>query len=418
MKSQDKLEVLNKVLEHSKASSLYKQRIPDQPIRSLEELKQIPLTTKEDLRRHSPFGLICVPREELYQYHETFGTTGVPVATWFTKEDLRYNAREITMCGVNLNEDDTVLVRFPYAISAVAHMIHAAAQLKHACVIPAGARTTVSPFPRVVNLMQKLEVTVLACLPLQAVLIAETAEMLGVKPHRDFPHLRAICTAGEPLTHGRRKLLEDIWGVSVFDFYGMAEIGTAVVDCEFGRLHPLEDYFIFELLGEDLKTDVKQGELGYLVITTLKKMATPVIRYLTGDRARVVEKECACGKDFSLEIRGRREDTLAVGGQVLDLWDLEEILSNLPCRRFWVAGPAPGGLHFVVEEEKPGDHVSSELISMMEKKYKMKFRIEVVPKGTLYDRSELLAVGVVGKPQYIYSAGEMEQKEYIKSAKT
>lgn len=418
MNPQEKLEVLNQVLENCKASPFYKDRLPSQPLRSLEGLKGIPLTRKEELRKCSPFDLLCVPRRELYQYHETFGTTGTPIPTWFTREDLRNNAKEVTKCGVDLNENDIVLIRFPYAISAIAHMFHAAAQLKHACVIPASARSSVSPFPRVVDLMQKLQVTILACLPLQVVLVAETAELLGLNPHKDFPHLRAICTAGETLSPARRKLLENIWGVPVFDIYGMAEIGTAVVDCEFGHPHPLEDYFIFELLGEDLKTEVKPGELGYLVVTTLKKRATPMIRYLTGDVARVMGRECACGYNYSLEILGRRDDKISVGNRVLDRWALEEIVANFPCQRFWVVGPAPGGLHFVVEQEQTGDIIGPELINKLENRYKMKIHAELVPKGTLYDRSELLSVGVVGKPLYIYSAEEMEKKAYLKSLRT
>lgn len=417
MNAQDQLELLNRVLELCGASPFYRERLPGRPLRSLEELRKIPLTTKDDLRCGSPFDLLCVPRAELHQYHETFGTTGIPVSTWFTREDLRNNAREITRCGVNLSEEDIVMVRFPYAISAVAHMFHAAAQMKHACVIPVSARSTVSPFPRVVNMLRQLEVTVLACLPLQVVLIAETAELLGFQPGRDFPHLRAICTAGEPLSPGRRKILEGIWGVPVFDFYGMAEIGTAVVDCEFQTPHPLDDYFIFELLDKDLTTPVKPGELGYLVITTLKKRATPFIRYLTGDMARFVEKECPCGKEYSLEVHGRREDTIAVGDRVLDLWDLDEIVHNLPCRRFWVVGNAPEGLRFVVEEEKAGDTVSPAILKKLESKYRMKIDVEVVPSGTLYDRSDLLDVGVVGKPQYLYTYSEMQQKKYLKSCR-
>lgn len=418
MEPQIRLAVLNQVLQYSKASPFYQERIPDLPLRSLEELNNIPLTTKEDLRNNSPFGLLCVPRRELMQYHETFGTTGTPASTWFTREDLLENARRLSALGVNFNEDDTVLVRFPYAISAVAHTIHTAAQIKGASVIPASARSLVSPFPRVVNLMQKLEVTVLACLPLQAVLIAETAGMLGFKPGRDFPHLRALCTAGEPLPPGRRRLLEGIWGVPVFDNFGMTEIGAAVLDCAFGSPHPLKDDFIFEILDEDLKTRVKPGETGSLVITSLKKKATPVIRYLTGDRARVVETECACGEGLSIEIRGRREDIIYLCGQAFDLWDLDDMASHFPCRRFWVAGPTPGGLHFVVEEEKTGGSVDPGIIKTLEDKYNMKFSVDVVPQGTLYDRSDLLNVGVVGKPRYIYSALEMEQKTYIRTART
>lgn len=254
MTPEQKLEALNEILQLCRTSTFYKTRIPQQPLSSLEDLKNIPLTTKEDLRNHSPFGLLSVPRHELYQYHESSGTTGTPVSSWFTKEDVQDNAREIAESGVRFNVNDTVLVRFPYALSAAAHMIHAAAQLNGACVVPAGGRTNVTPFPKVIDLMRRLEVTVLACLSLQAVMIAETAEMMGIRPGRDFPHLRAICVAGEPLTGGRRKLLEEIWGVPVFDIYGMTEIGTAVVDCEYFQPHSLDDYFVIELLDEELNT--------------------------------------------------------------------------------------------------------------------------------------------------------------------
>jgi phenylacetate-CoA ligase len=332
------------------------------------------------------------------------------VSSWFTKEDVRDNAAEIAQCGVHFNKTDTVLVRFPYALSAVAHMIQAAVQSQGACVIPAGGRTTVTPFPRVVNLMKKLDVTVLSCLSLQAVMIAETAEIMGKQPNRDFPHLRAICTAGEPLTAGRRKLLEEIWQVPIFDFYGMTEIGTAVVDCEYGRPHALDDYFIIELLDEELKMEVKPGELGYLVVTALKKRATPMIRYLTGDRARYVDEKCACGKTRFLEIHGRKEDTVSVNGRLLDLLDLEGIVSQFPCRRFWAVEPMQDGLHFVVEQERIGDLISSELVGMLERKYNMKLRIQLVPKGTIYDRDEMLSVGLLDKPRYIFSTQEIEQK--------
>jgi phenylacetate-CoA ligase len=417
LKPEDKLKELNQMLEHCKNSSFYKHRIPSEPLSSLAEIKKIPITTKEHLRKHYPFGMLCVNREELYQYHESSGTTGVPVSSWFTKEDVYDNAMQIAQCGVDFNEHDTVLIRFPYALSAAAHMIHAAAQIKNACVIPASGRTSATPFPRVVNLMQKLEVTILSCLSLQAVMIAETAELLGLNPIKDFPHLRAICTAGETVTPERRKLLQEIWGVPVFEFYGMTEIGTVFVDCPYYTSHALEDYFIIELLDDNLEHEVGPNEIGNLVITTLKKRATPMLRYLTGDRARMVKKDCGCGKNVSIEIHGRKEDTIHVGERVLDIWDLEKIISHLPCRRFWIVGPEQGGLHFVVEEEKSGDHIDPVLVKTLEQKYNVKLHIEIVPKGTIYDRNDLLTVGLEGKPKYIYSAKEMEQKAYLSSSK-
>lgn len=418
MNPEEKLARLNEVLRHAKASPFYRDRLPERRLRSLEELTRIPLTTKEDLRGASPFGLVCVPQEELYQYHESFGTTGAPVSAWLTGDDFAANAWSLARAwGVALNEHDTVLIRFPYAISTVAHLVHAAAHMMRACVIPADARSTVSPFPRVVGLLRKLEVTVLACLPLQAVLIAETAELLGLRPNRDFPRLRAICTGGEPLPPGRRALIQEIWGVPLYDNFGMTEIGAAVLDCEFGRPHPLEEQFLFELLEEDLVTRARPGAIGQLAVTTLARRAAPVIRYLTGDRARLVQEACACGRPSSLEIRGRREHAVTVDGRVLDLWDLDAIVAHLPCRRFWVAGPIPGGLHFVVEDEGQGGALSREASERLEDKYGMKLRFEYVPRGTLYDRNDLLSLGTVGKPQYVYTAQEMEEKRYLRTAK-
>ncbi|OJF17785.1 MAG: CoF synthetase [Bacillaceae bacterium G1] len=404
----EKLDALNRVIRESKKAPFYRARLPDGPLLSLADLKKIPLTTKDDLKASSPFGLLAVPREEIVQYHESSGTTGEPVSVWFTREDVLDNARQITRCGVGFGPSDIVLVRFPYALSAAAHMVQAAVQLCGACVVPAGGRTSVTPFPKVVDLMHRLGVTVLTCLSLQAVMIAEVAEMMGLHTRRDFPALRAICAAGETLPPGRRKLLEELWGVPVYDFYGMTEIGTAVVDCEAMVPHPIEEDFVFEILDDSFRADVPPGEYGHLVVTTLKKRATPMIRYVTGDRARFVEKPCACGRTTALEIRGRREDALNVGGVRLDLWDLDSVVSRLPCRRFWAAAPMSDGVRLVVEEERGGERVPDGLTDLLEGEYRVKWQINIVPKGTLYDRKQLFEVGLLGKPKYLYTEQELK----------
>lgn len=411
------LAALNQVINRCRKAPFYRDRLPRLPLRSVEEFSSIPLTTKEDLRRNSPFGLLCVAPDRLYQYHESYGTTGTPVSVWLTRQDLRLNAEALQHWGVNFHPGDLVLNRFPYAISAIAHTVSDAVKLRGACVLPASSRSLVSPFTRVVKLLQKLRVTVLAGLPLQALLIAETAGLMGLDPKVDFPALRALCTAGELLSPGRRQTLEEIWGVPVFDNYGTTEIGVAIVDCQWQRAHPCEDQCYLEILREDLSTPAQEGETGLLVVNTLQREATPLLRYLTGDRARLIREECTCGRNTVLEVRGRTDYLVTVGNRRVDLWDLEELVSRLPCRRFWVAAPCGSGLELVVEEESPGQTVPAELLAQLEQEYQMKLSVTVVSKGTLYDRQELLAVGVVGKPQYLYTPAEMAAQKYLKSVR-
>ncbi|RPF53432.1 phenylacetate--CoA ligase family protein [Aquisalibacillus elongatus] len=401
------LKKLNCVIQHARKSPFYKQRLPTQPLTTIQELKDIPLTTKEDLRQHSPNGLRCVPNEDLYQYHESSGTTGNPVSSWFTKEDVYHNAKQIASCGIQFHDKDIVLIRFPYALSAAAHMIHEAVQLKGACVIPASGRTTSTPFTKIVDLMKKLDVTVLSCLSLQTIMIAETAEILGLNPKDDFPHLRAICTAGETLSPARRQLIQEIWGIPVYEFYGMTEIGTSMIDCKYQNAHVLDDDFIVEILDDSLTEDVQPNEFGHLVITTLKKDATPMIRYHTGDRARLRDDTCLCGRKQMIEIRGRSDDTLLIDHKKIDIWDIEEIISYLPCRRFWRAGVDQQKLKIIIEKEQETDHVSPTFQCLLEAKFDIPMQIELVPTGTIYNREKLISNGLNTKPKYFYSGDEL-----------
>lgn len=414
MNGDKRLEDLNRTINQARKSPFYSKRILKEALSSFEELKELPFTTKDDIRQNSPFGLVSVPEAELFQYHETFGTTGTPASVWLTREDVDDISRRVNLRGIEFTEKDIVLVRFPYAISTIAHFTHAAAQSKNACIIPASSRTTVTPYSRVVNLMKKLKVTVLACLALEGLLIGETAELMGLKPAEDFSQLRAIYTAGELMTARRRRILEEMWRVPVIDNYGMTEIGPAVTECKHGNPHPISDSFIYEILDDEFRREVKPGETGNLVITTLNRRAVPLIRYMTGDRARVVKSYCRCGEKEYLQIRGRQQDVLSIKGQQFDLWDMEEIVSHVPFCRLWAGGMVDGKLEFIIEQTNEGDSLSPKIIKTIKDKYSVEVNIKVVPKGTLYDRSKLLAVGEVGKPKYIYSEEEMRNQAYLK----
>jgi phenylacetate-CoA ligase len=401
MAALERLEAIDRVLHHARKAPFYRERLPGTPLRSWEEFERLPFTTKEDVRRQSPHGLVCVPNGELLQYHESSATTGVPVSIWYSGDDLAEIRENFSKWGVGFSREDRVLVRFPYALSTIGHFVQAAAQHRRACVIAADARTSITPIPRVIELMRKLDVTVLAAMSMMAVMIAEAAEMAGLEPRRDFPHLRAICCAGEPLTPYRRQLLQEVWGVPVYDNYGMTETGPQAMDCSRHVLHPWQEHFHLEVLDEHLEEEVAPGRTGNLVVTSLTPRATPMIRYLTGDRVRRLEQPCECGRRATLHVCGRQEETLWIRGRPFDLWALEEIVSSLPSRRFWRVAPRPEGLHFVVEKEREDAHMPPGLLERLEGLHGVRLSVELAPKGTLYDRQESISFGMKGKPVYI-----------------
>lgn len=398
---EDRLGALNEALAHARRSAFYRDRLPAEPLRSIEQIRALPFTTKADLRLHGPGGLVCVPEREVAQYHESSATTGLPVSAWYSRRDLDEIEGRLSGWGGGFREDDRVLVRFPYALSTIGHFVHAAARSRGACVIPADSRSTISPLARVVELLRRLDVTILATMSLSAVMIAEVAEMFGLHPRVEFPKLRAIACAGEPVSPERRRLVEEIWGVPVLDNYGLTETGPLAMDCHLRRLHPFGYLFFLEVLDEPLRREVAPGEIGQLVVTSLTRRAMPVVRYVTGDRVRLSPRACGCGQTTTLEIRGREADTLWIQGRPFDLWTLSAIVGRLPARRFWRASPAGDALRIVVERERDGDRLDPGLIDALSREHGVTLDVELLPRGALYDRAEPISFGMSAKPVYV-----------------
>lgn len=384
------LKKLNETLTQSRKSHFNKNRIPDKKIASIEEFRNLPFTTKDDIINNSPNSFICVPKKELYQYHDTFSFSGGSSVSWFTKSELIDCAKRINSGGIGFNEDDRVLIRFPYTLSTTAHFTHIAVQMKNACVIPTSSRNNITPFTRIVYMMKKLDVTVLATMPIQALLIAETAQMMGYNLKSDFKALRAIYTAGEALTPSKRKLIEGMWGVPIYDYFSTKEVGPVMIECEHRNTHPLDENFIFEVLDEDLNKEVEAGKTGILAITTLNKKATPLIRYLTGDRAKMIYKECSCGRKVSMEIEGRKRDSVVIQDREFDIWILEEMISYLPVNGMWLSVPYKNGIKFIIEKHEDDDEITEEMIKWLEENYRVPVFIDYVEKGSLHSRYESL----------------------------
>ncbi|MFQ5733793.1 MAG: phenylacetate--CoA ligase family protein, partial [Planctomycetaceae bacterium] len=350
------LDRLRETVAAAKRSTHYGPVLSNVRLEVLDDLTALPLTTKDDVRSASPFGLVAVDRKDLFQYHESFGTTGTPASGWLTRGDLENYAAQINQTAVNLGRCDRVLVRFPYAISVPAHIVTQAARNRDACVIPASSRTAVSPHPRIVELLEKLEATVLCCLPMEAIWLAETARLMGRDATRDFPHLRAICTAGELLSDARRQRIADLWNVGVFNMYGCTEAGNIAADCEFGRLHLSWDHFVLEVLDETNWQPVAPSMLGTAVLTTLTREAMPLLRYVLGDNVRLhADHECPCGRKSPIvEHFGRDLNRFQLAGRWRFVKDLEELLLQGPVEavgNLWLIEIRSGEVRLRVEAE-------------------------------------------------------------------
>jgi phenylacetate-CoA ligase len=400
------VERLRETIERARKTKLYAARMAGVQVNSPAELARLPLTTKEELRAESPWGLLAVSRDELYEYHESFGTTGTPVSSWLTQGDLQNYATQINHAAVNLDRSDRVLVRFPYAISVPAHIVTQAARNRHACVVPASSRTAISPYPRVIDLLAKLEVTVLGGLPMEAIWLAETARSMGRDPARDFPHLRAICTAGELLSDARRARIAAIWNCHVFSMYGCTEGGNIAADCEAGRLHLSWDHFLLEVLDEATWQPVPPGELGIAVLTTLTREAQPLLRFVLGDYVRLQSDHgCPCGRQApAIEHFGRDLNRFKFAGRWFFVRDLEERLLKAPPTAIgdlWLVEVDSDVVRFRAEAAEPDEALYRELERQVDAELNLPLKIDAVPRGGLLDRARLMQVRPVSKPSVV-----------------
>ncbi|MCH5583954.1 AMP-binding protein [Shimazuella sp. AN120528] len=383
-------------------SPLYKTKLSEHALNSikLSNIQTLPLTTKEDLRKAGIFGHLAVDMKEIAQYHESTGTTGEPSAAWFTQKDLLVGGRQLKECGVRLTSEDLVLIRFPYAMALPAFLMQHAAWQTGAGVVPASGRTIVTPYPRVLSLMKRLSVTVLAGLPREIELLAEAARLGGSEPSKDFPAMRAICVAGELMGDKRRKHIEKLWNVPVFNMYGSTETANIATMCEYGTMHISELDFFIEVLNEDGSSSVAYGERGFAAITTLSHQGSPLLRYFNEDIVSVESCSCDCGRTgANLVHYGRSKDRIRFGDIILDVMDIQEAVYSLsPAPDAWKVIEQEEGLHFLLDSHCSRKWSEENVRFRLSSQLQVPVSVEIT---TLVDRVELMSNVPSVKPVYI-----------------
>ena len=284
-------------------------------IKTLADIAKLPFTSKDDLRETYPYGLLAVPQSEIVEIHMSSGTTGTPVVDAYTKRDMDDWSEGMarTLSGAGATRNDIVQNAYGYGLFTGGLGSHYGAARIGATVIPISSGNS----DKQLMLMRDFKTTIVTCTPSYALYLAEHARETGIDPTK--LGLRAGCFGAEPWSENMRKEIEKAWSIKAFDIYGLTEItGPGVAfECEgqYG-MHVNEDLWYPEIIDPATGKVLPDGEKGELVITTITKEGTPLIRYRTRDITFIIKEKCGCGRTTRRIHRlfGRTDDLLIIRG--------------------------------------------------------------------------------------------------------
>lgn len=378
----------------------YQQKLKDagvQPgqIKSLDDVRRLPFTTGADLRAVYPDGMLAVGPEEPVRLHTSSGTTGKPKALFFTKNDVdnaaTLIARSLVMTGITRR--DVFQNMMSYGLFTGGLVMHYGAEKVGCLVIPAGPGTS----ERQLMLMQDFGTTAVHILPSYALYFGGFLEQKGIDPRRDLK-LRKAFVGAEPHTEETRRRIEALYGIDVYNSYGLTEMnGPGVAfECEHkAGMHLWEDNYILEVINPATGEPLPDGEQGELVLTTLKREAMPILRYRTRDITSVITEPCPCGRTHRRLNRftGRSDDMLIIRGVNIFPQQIERVLMSKPQvgRNYLIIVEGLDDLTVKVELSAAGfdgqvEHLTSlqkELTEKLKAEIWVKPKIELVPPGSL-----------------------------------
>lgn len=313
----------------------YRQKLDEagvkpEDIKSVQDLKRLPFTTKQDLRDNYPFKLFAAPQDEVVRIHASSGTTGKMTVVGYTKGDIatwsEVMARTMGCGGVTHN--DIVQVAYGYGLFTGGLGAHYGAERIGATVVPISGGNT----KRQLQIMKDFGSTVIACTPSYTLYMAESAAEEGIKI--EDLRLRVGVFGAEPWSNSMRKEIEKIWNIKTIDIYGLSEIigpGVSSECSEQNGLHVWEDHFIPEIIDPLTGEVLPFGEKGELVFTCITKEALPLIRYRTRDISVLYPEPCICGRTHVRmnRVMGRTDDMLIIRGVNVFPSQIESVLLEI-----------------------------------------------------------------------------------------
>jgi len=296
-------------------------------LKTLEDLKRFPFTTKADLRENYPFGMFAVPMESIVRIHASSGTTGKPTVVGYTRNDIdmwaNVMARSIRAAGGR--STDKIHVAYGYGLFTGGLGAHYGGEALGATVIPLGGGMT----ERQVQLITDFRPDIIMVTPSYMLAIADEFERQGLNP-RDCS-LRVGIFGAEPWTEGMREEIERRMDMQAVDIYGLSEvIGPGVaqecIETKDG-LTIWEDHFYPEVIDPATGDPVRDGQTGELVFTSLTKEALPIIRYRTRDLTSLLPGTARTMRRMA-RITGRSDDMLIIRGVNVFPTQIEELITK------------------------------------------------------------------------------------------
>jgi len=300
---------------------VYKKRLDEvgvkpSDIKSLDDIRRLPFTVKDDLRDNYPFDLFSATQEDIVEYHATSGTTGKPIVVGYTRNDIEtwseVMARALTGSGIGKN--DVLQNIYGYGLFTGGLGAHYGGIRIGASVIPISGGNT----QKQIMLMQDFGTTALTVTPSFLMHIHEVGVEMGI----DFKKLklRTAVLGAEFWTESMREKIQEGFGLKACDIYGLSEIIGPGVACECHEarngLHVNEDYFYPEIIDPATGEVLPIGAEGELVFTNIANEGQPLLRYRTRDITSLNPEPCICGRTLIRmnKLTGRTDDLLIIRG--------------------------------------------------------------------------------------------------------
>jgi phenylacetate-CoA ligase len=300
-------------------------------IRSIGDMRQLPFTTKEDLRRSYPYNMFAVPLRDIVRIHSTTGRTGKPIAIGYTRNDIAHWSELVArvLAGAGVTDNDFVQIAFDYNMFTGGFGLHYGAEKIGASVIPSSQSGNVQ---RQIHIMKDYKTTVLLSTPRYALRIAGNLKEMGIHP--DELNLKIGLFGAEPWDEATRERIEERLHLSAFNIYGINEMmgpGVSGECSEKNGLHINEDHYIVEIIDPLTWEPLPHGVEGELVITTITREGFPLIRYRTGDLSSIMDEDCPCGRTTLRmhRVAARSDDMVVINGMNVFPAQVGEVLKKV-----------------------------------------------------------------------------------------